>query len=207
MSTIVTSPALLDITNNTNAGFTIDGAASGTYAYSISSSGGGTAVTGSGSVTSATQSVSGINVSALPAGTLTFSVTVTPGGGNPATPVTATAQLSGATFLESMSQNSQNVIQRFMQLQAALATAEANASNAYAPLLAFWTSPVFTTPINALDPSEKIQRNGLSNDPSVTPLMSATDIKNAMTALASVQTARNAILATIQSLIGIIAAS
>ena len=53
-----------------------------TYNYTVTSSGGGTAVTGSGSVTSATQDVTGINVSSLADGTLTFSVTLTDAAGN-----------------------------------------------------------------------------------------------------------------------------
>ena len=64
-----------------------------TYAYTISSSAGGTPVTGSGTVTSATQDVTGINVSSLPDGTLTFSVTLTNAAGNAGAAATATATL------------------------------------------------------------------------------------------------------------------
>ena len=64
-----------------------------TYTYTISSSGGGTAVTGSGPVTSATQDVTGIDVSRLPDGTLTFSVTLTDAAGNVGAAATATATL------------------------------------------------------------------------------------------------------------------
>ena len=61
-----------------NTGFTFSGATTGTtYNYTVASSGGGTAVSGSGSVTSATQQVTGVNVSSLHNGTLTFSVTLT----------------------------------------------------------------------------------------------------------------------------------
>ncbi|ABC29956.1 RTX toxins and related Ca2+-binding protein [Hahella chejuensis KCTC 2396] len=63
------------------------------YSYSISSSGGGTAVTGSGSVTSASQQIPGINLSGLPDGTLTLSVTLTDTAGNTSTAVTDTATL------------------------------------------------------------------------------------------------------------------
>ncbi|MBU6953421.1 tandem-95 repeat protein [Hahella sp. HN01] len=64
-----------------------------TFSYSISSSGGGTNVTGSGSLTSATQQVTGVNVSGLSDGTLTLSVVVTDASGNAATAVTANATL------------------------------------------------------------------------------------------------------------------
>ena len=59
----------------------------------MASSGGGTAITGSGTITSATQQVTGINVSSLPDGTLTYSVYLTDAAGNAGTPVTATATL------------------------------------------------------------------------------------------------------------------
>ncbi|RCX13554.1 S-layer family protein, partial [Anaerobacterium chartisolvens] len=58
----------------------------------ISSSGGGTAVTGSGTVSSATQQVTGIDVSGLIDGTLTVSVTLTDAGGNEGSPATDTVE-------------------------------------------------------------------------------------------------------------------
>ena len=65
----------------------------GTYNYSITSSAGGTAVTGSGTVTSATQDVTNVTVASLPNGTLTYSVILTnPVGAG--TAVTATATLA-----------------------------------------------------------------------------------------------------------------
>ena len=48
-------------------------------------------MTGSGSVTSATQDITGINVSSLPDGTLTYSVTLTDVAGNTGAAATATA--------------------------------------------------------------------------------------------------------------------
>ena len=51
-------------------------------------------VTGSGSVTSATQNITGINVSSLSNGTLTYSVTLTDAAGNVGTAATATATLN-----------------------------------------------------------------------------------------------------------------
>ena len=67
-----------------STGFTFAGATTGTtYNYTITSSGAAAAsVTGSGSVTSATQDVSGIDVSRCPDGTLTYSVTLTDALGN-----------------------------------------------------------------------------------------------------------------------------
>jgi large repetitive protein len=80
--TITSDHSALNVSTATSAGFTFAGAQVGaTYAYTISSSGGGTPVTGSGTVTSATQDVTGINVSSLPDGTLTFSVALTNGEG------------------------------------------------------------------------------------------------------------------------------
>lgn len=76
----------------TSASFTFAGAEVGTtYGYSISSSGGGTPLTGSGTFASATDQVSGVNLAGLADGTLTLSVTVTDVAGNAATVVTATA--------------------------------------------------------------------------------------------------------------------
>ena len=53
-------------------------------------------MTGSGSVTSATQDITGINVSSLSNGTLTFSVTLTDAAGNTGAAATATATLDTA---------------------------------------------------------------------------------------------------------------
>ncbi len=88
---IAASPTTI---NGTSAGFTFSGATTGlVYNYSVSSSGGGTAVSGSGTVTSATQQVAGIDVSTLPNGTLTFSVTLTFDADDTGAAATATAIL------------------------------------------------------------------------------------------------------------------
>ena len=71
-----TSP--IDSSNEAAASFNITGAPSGaTYNYTITSSGGAGSVTGSGTISADPQPVTGVNVSGLPFGTLTASVTVT----------------------------------------------------------------------------------------------------------------------------------
>ena len=68
--------------NETAAAFQMTKAPVGaTFNYSISSSGGGTPVTGSGTISTTTQNVTGINVSTLPPGTLTVSLTMTDASG------------------------------------------------------------------------------------------------------------------------------
>jgi large repetitive protein len=76
--TIKADNATINASQAKSTGFTFKGAEVGaTYSYTITSSAGGTAVTGKGTVTSANQDVKGIDVSSLPNGTLTFSVTLT----------------------------------------------------------------------------------------------------------------------------------
>ncbi|MHA7830952.1 MAG: hypothetical protein ACX93O_07620, partial [Flagellimonas sp.] len=74
--------------NETGVGFTFAGAepAAG-YDYTFSSDGGGADVTGSGTITTATDQVTGIDLSGLGDGTITLSVTLTngSGAGDPAT--------------------------------------------------------------------------------------------------------------------------
>ncbi|MCG8475423.1 MAG: hypothetical protein MI784_08120, partial [Cytophagales bacterium] len=77
--------------NETAVSFTFAGAETGaTYNYSFSSSGGGTPVTSSGTVASATETISGIDVSGLTDGTLTLSVTLTDPAGNAGSAATDT---------------------------------------------------------------------------------------------------------------------
>ena len=85
---------------NEVGGFTLGGAQTGTtYAYTVTGSGGSLA-TGSGSVTSATQDITGINLSTFADGTVTFNVTLTNAAGNPGTPVTATATIDSTAPTE-----------------------------------------------------------------------------------------------------------
>jgi hypothetical protein len=79
--TIDQSP--VNASNETSVSFTFAGAEPGTtYDYTISSSGGGTNVTGSGTITTPTDRISGIDVSGLNDGILTLSVTLTNTAGN-----------------------------------------------------------------------------------------------------------------------------
>ncbi|MBQ4810947.1 tandem-95 repeat protein [Pseudoalteromonas luteoviolacea] len=76
------------------ASFTFSSAEVGaTYSYTISSSNGGTNVTGNGTVTSASQQLTNLDLSALNDGTLTLSVILTDTAGNAATAVTSTSEL------------------------------------------------------------------------------------------------------------------
>lgn len=80
-----------------SASFSFTGAEVGaSYTYSITSSGGGTPITGSGTIASASEQISGIDVSGLADGTLTLSVTLTDSAGNSAEAVTDTASLTSA---------------------------------------------------------------------------------------------------------------
>ena len=83
--------------NETAAAFQMTKAPVGaTFNYSISSSGGGTPVTGSGTISTATQNVTGVNVSTLPAGTLTVSLTMTNASGTGATRTDTVGGVAGA---------------------------------------------------------------------------------------------------------------
>lgn len=85
---------LISPSESSSISFTFAGAEPGTtYDYTITSYGGGTPVTGSGDVTSATQTVDGIDVSSLPDGQLTISITLTDAGNKTGDPVTATTML------------------------------------------------------------------------------------------------------------------
>jgi hypothetical protein len=88
------------ITNaNANAvGFAIAKAPPGaSFTYTITSSGGSGSVTGSGTISNSSHTVSGVDVSALPSGTLTLSVTIStmPGGTGAAKTATSTPTFTG----------------------------------------------------------------------------------------------------------------
>jgi hypothetical protein len=89
-SVVFTTDPISDA-NAPAAAFQFSGAEVGcTFNYTITSSGGGTPVTGSGTISSSNQSVTGINVSGLSDGTLTLSATLTDAANNTGSAATAT---------------------------------------------------------------------------------------------------------------------
>ena len=94
------------ITNaNANAiGITIAKAPAGaSFTYTITSSGGSDSVTGSGTIASSSHTVSGVDLSSLPLGTLTLSVTVSTATGGTGGAKTATAAPSFTGILDGLS--------------------------------------------------------------------------------------------------------
>jgi hypothetical protein len=93
------------ITNaNANAvSFAIAKAPTGaSFTYSITSSGGAGTVSGSGTISGATHTVSNVDVSALPSGTLTLSVTVSTAAGGTGATKTATSTPGFTGILDSL---------------------------------------------------------------------------------------------------------
>lgn len=75
--------------NESTASFTFaDAEVGASYSFTISSDGGGSDVTGSGTIATATDQITGLDLSALGSGTLTLSVVLTDPAGNAATAVT-----------------------------------------------------------------------------------------------------------------------
>ncbi|MFC3197672.1 Ig-like domain-containing protein [Parapedobacter deserti] len=114
--TVSIDQAEITLVNQSALSFTFSGAeVNTTFDYTITSSGGGTPISGSGTVADAGEQITGIDVSGLANGTLTVSVTLTdPAGneGNPATdnvtksvnhPPQLTASGGLATFTEPVS--------------------------------------------------------------------------------------------------------
>ena len=106
---VTADQTLLGPGNNTTAGFTIHGGVAGEgYSYTATSSGGGS-VSNSGTLTSASEDITPIDVSGLSKGTLTYNVTL---ANNPGLSLTATASLdiapSGYTITPD--QNLYNVV-------------------------------------------------------------------------------------------------
>ncbi|WP_417362394.1 Ig-like domain-containing protein [Gallaecimonas pentaromativorans] len=72
---VTVDQSVVNATNQTATSLTLAGAEVGAaYQLSISSSGGGTAVTASGTISSASEQISGLDVSSLPDGTLSYSL-------------------------------------------------------------------------------------------------------------------------------------
>ncbi|WP_136439672.1 Ig-like domain-containing protein [Pacificoceanicola onchidii] len=91
--TVAFAQTAVNAANETASGFGFtDGETGASFAYTITSSGGGTAVTGTGTISSATHAVSGLDLSGLADGTLTLSVVVTDTAGNASTASTDTVE-------------------------------------------------------------------------------------------------------------------
>ncbi len=77
--------------NDDNVGFTFAGAEVGAdYSYTFTSSGGAGSVSNTGTITTATDNITGIDLSSLPDGTITLSVTITDVAGNTGSAATDT---------------------------------------------------------------------------------------------------------------------
>jgi hypothetical protein len=90
-------------TNANNIAFVIHKAPNGsTFDYTITSDGGAGSVTGSGTISGDPHAVSGVNVSALPSGVLTLSVTITTAAGGTGTARTAAITPTFTGLLDSL---------------------------------------------------------------------------------------------------------
>ena len=89
--TVSIDQGFINSSNQSSASFTFSGAELGTtYSYSFTSSGGGTLSSGTGTIATATDQITGIDLSGLSEGTITLSVTLTDGFGNESSPATDT---------------------------------------------------------------------------------------------------------------------
>ena len=81
--TVVIDQSVINSTNSSSVSFTFTAAEIGTlYSYSFTSSGGAGSVNGSGTINTATDQISGIDLSSLNDGTITLSVTLEDNAGN-----------------------------------------------------------------------------------------------------------------------------
>lgn len=84
--------------NKAALSFTITSPETGvTYSYTVTSSGGGTPLAGSGTLASSPETVTGLNVSSLPDGVLTLSLTLSDATGNTGAAVTDTIPMAVLT--------------------------------------------------------------------------------------------------------------
>jgi hypothetical protein len=98
---ITVSPTTIDLNTATAISITFSGAEIGTtYDLLITTDGGSETVTKSGTIDSAAQVISGIDVSSMSEGTLTFSMKLTDAAGNVGIAVPVTATLSKTTTPE-----------------------------------------------------------------------------------------------------------
>src|SRR5690606_15028472 len=87
--TVSIDQTAVTVANQTALSFTFSGAeVDATFDYTITSSGGGTPVTGNGTIGDTGEQISSINVSGLTDGMLTLSVTLTDDAGNTGDPAT-----------------------------------------------------------------------------------------------------------------------
>ncbi|KAA1057797.1 Alkaline phosphatase [Azospirillum argentinense] len=98
---VVFNDASIDQARQSNVGFALSGGESGTtYRWTLSSSGGGGSLTGTGTLTASDGTVGGIDVSGLLDGTLSLSVTLTDAAGNVSEVGTATAAKAAGAVVD-----------------------------------------------------------------------------------------------------------
>ncbi|MCW2241332.1 Ig-like domain-containing protein [Azospirillum canadense] len=91
----------IDRAKQTSVGFVLSSAEVGTtYRWTLASSGGGSPLSGTGTVGNASDTVGGINVSALADGTLSLSVTLTDAAGNASAVGAATVTKAAGTLVD-----------------------------------------------------------------------------------------------------------
>ncbi|WP_448208343.1 Ig-like domain-containing protein [Azospirillum sp. sgz302134] len=92
---------VIDRARQTSVGFVISGGEIGTtYRWALTSSGGGTPLTGTGTVRSASDTLGGLDVSGLADGTLSLSLTLTDAAGNASAAASATVAKAAGTLVD-----------------------------------------------------------------------------------------------------------